>query len=67
MTDSSRETDVRASLLQVGLEVIPVYGDDQSGWSLEPGPAMTRLPVYHTIEELFFALVNLNLSVEGSA
>jgi len=46
---------------------VPVYGDDISGWSFESGIGMTRLPIYQSIEELFFALVNMNLCVEGSA
>ncbi len=67
MTHARPEKTVRACLLQIGSEVVPVYGDDISGWSLEAGIGMTRLPIYRSIDELFFALVNMNLSVEGSA
>jgi hypothetical protein len=61
------EAAVHACLVLVGSELVPVYGDDQSGWSFEPGIQMLRLPIYRTLDELFFALVNLNLSTEGSA
>ena len=61
------ESTVQACLLQIGSEIVPVYGDDSSGWSFEPGIQMTRMPVYSTIDEIFFALVNMNLSTEGQA
>ncbi len=61
------ETAVKAQLLQIGLEVVAVYGDDESGWSLEPGIQSPRFPIYRTIDELFFALVNMNLGTEGHA
>lgn len=68
MTHAKREENtVRAYLLQVGVEIVPVYGDDRSGWSFESGIGMKRLPIYQTLEELYFALVNMNLCVEGSA
>ena len=59
-----------ACLLQIGLEVVPVYGDDTSGWSVEPGDLSRAMPMcfrYRTIDELFFALVNMNVSQEGRA
>lgn len=53
--------------MRIGVEIVPVYGDDQTGWSFEPGIESSRLPIYHTIDELFFVLVNLNISEEGTA
>lgn len=67
MTRTRSETTVKAQLLQIGLEIVPIYGDDRSGWSLEPGIHTARLPIYRTVDELFFALVNMNLSAEGDA
>ncbi|HXQ20395.1 MAG TPA: hypothetical protein VN812_01890 [Candidatus Acidoferrales bacterium] len=66
----SSEVAVNARLLQVGLEVFPVYGDDKSGWSLDPGDLFPRMPMwfrYQSIDEIFFALVNLNVGPEGRA
>jgi hypothetical protein len=49
--------------LRVGGEVFPVYGDELRGWSLRPGDVRSLTPclpyVYTSLEELFFALVNL--------
>lgn len=67
MTRTRSETVVHARLLQIGSEVVPVYGDDTSGWSFELGLQKARMPIYRTIDELYFALVNMNLSEEGSA
>lgn len=51
--------------LRVGAGVYPVYGDDLRGWSPEPldfrGLAASPF-VYASLEELFFALVNLTVS-----
>ena len=61
---------VNAQLLKVGLEVFPVYGDESSGWSVDPAdlnPNERDTFRYHSLDELFFALVNLNLSPEGQA
>jgi hypothetical protein len=72
MKGSSTQTDVavNARLLKVGLEVFPVYGDETSGWSVDPGDLYPQMPVwfrYRSIDELFFALVNLNFGPEGKA
>jgi len=67
MTSAQSEPVVQARLLQVGSEVFPVYGDDATGWSFEPGTQTPRVPIYRTIDELFFALVNMKLSIEGWA
>jgi hypothetical protein len=61
---------VNARLLKVGLEVFPVYGDETSGWSVDPGDLYPQMPGwyrYQSIDELFFALVNLNFGPEGKA
>jgi hypothetical protein len=61
---------VNARLLKIGLEVFPVYGDEKSGWSMDPNDLYPQMPVwfrYRSLDELFFALVNLNISAEGQA
>ncbi len=61
---------VPTTLLKVGLEVFPVYGDESSGFSMDAddlAPTVCRQYRYRSIDELFFALVNLNCAEEGSA
>jgi hypothetical protein len=61
---------VHTQLLKVGLEVFPVYGDERSGWSMDPidlAPEVPRWLRYESIDELFFALLNLNVAPEGRA
>lgn len=61
---------VNARLLQVGLEVFPVYGDERSGWSMDPidlRPDAPKWMRYDSLDELFFALLNLNVMTEGQA
>ncbi len=68
--NENRMQAIPAQLLKVGLEVFPVYGDDLSGWSMDPIDLAPNTPKWHrydSIEELFFALVNLNVSPEGQA
>ncbi len=63
-------TPIKAQLMQVGLEVFPVYGDEASGWSVDAvdlSPDHPHAYRYRSLDELFFALVNLNLSPEGQA
>ena len=67
MSHTRPEPVVNACLLQIGTEVVPVYGDDKSGWSFEQGLQTSRVRIYRTVDELFFALVNMNLSTEGCA
>ncbi len=58
----------RAMLLQVGLEVIPVCGDDDSGWTIDEGdhrPHTARQFRYGSLDELFFALVNYMVAPRG--
>ena len=49
--------------LRIGAAVYPVYGDDVRGWSLcadDFGAVLAATPwVYGSIDEIFFALVNL--------
>ena len=56
--------------LRIGAAVYPVYGDDLRGWSLRPddfGAVLAVTPwVYGSIDELFFALVNLATQVSGA-
>jgi hypothetical protein len=69
-TQTHSEVAVNTQLLKVGLEVFPVYGDEKTGWSVDPGDLYPQIPVwfrYRSIDELFFALVNLNVSTEGQA
>jgi len=70
MMHSQPEVAVNARLLKIGVEVFPVYGDEKSGWSVDPGDLYPQMPAwyrYQSLDELFFALVNLNCSPEGEA
>ena len=70
MANTNSEVAVNARLLKVGLEVFPVYGDEASGWSVDPGDLYPQMPMwfrYQSLDELFFALVNLNVGPEGQA
>ncbi len=70
MTHTPAAVPVNAQLMKVGLEVFPVYGDESSGWSVDPVDLAPNRPDafrYGSLDELFFALVNLNLSPEGRA
>jgi hypothetical protein len=61
---------VNTRLLKVGLEVFPVYGDERSGWSMDPVDLTPDTPKwlrYDSLDELFFALLNLNVTPEGQA
>ena len=61
---------VNTQLLKVGLEVFPVYGDERSGWSMDPvdlAPEAPKWARYESLDELFFALLNLNVAPEGRA
>jgi hypothetical protein len=61
---------VSTKLLKVGLEVFPVYGDERQGWSMDPidfAPETPRWLRYESLDELFFALINLNVGPEGEA
>jgi hypothetical protein len=69
-TRSHPEGAVKTQLLKVGLEVFPVYGDEKTGWSVDAGDCYPHMPPwfrYGSLDELFFALVNLNISPEGQA
>ena len=69
-TQPQSEVSVNARLLKIGLEVFPVYGDEKSGFSVDPGDLYPQMPIwfrYRSLDELFFALVNLNISQEGQA
>lgn len=69
-TRARRDVAQHARLLKVGSEVFPVYGDERSGWSVDPGDLYPQMPPwyrYASIDELYFALVNLNFGPEGRA
>ncbi len=57
--------------LRVNKEVFPVYGDEVRGWSPRADDfrgITTKSPyVYSSLEELFFALVNLCAAPRGEA
>ena len=70
MTRARPSISFNAQLLQVGLEVFPVYGDERSGWSVDRGDFYPQTPLrfrYRSLDELFFALVNFNCTAEGRA
>ena len=59
------------TFLRIGREVFPVYGDDVRGWSPRAGDfrglAACSPYVYASVDELFFALVNLCTGPRGDA
>ena len=72
MKPTHAESDLvfHTELMQVGQEVFPVYGDDDTGFSVDPGDFAAKLTPrfrYESRDELFFALVNFNLGKEGRA
>ena len=56
--------------LRIGAAVYPVYGDELRGWSLRAddfGAVLATTPwVYGSIDEVFFALVNLATLASGA-
>lgn len=61
---------VPASLMKVGLEVLPVFGSDALGWSMYAEDFREKVPagaLCESLDELFFVLVNMNFSREGLA
>ncbi len=57
-------------LMQIGTEIFAVFGNDECGWSVDPGDLCTEVPAgcrYRSRDELFFALVNLYFTDEGRA
>jgi hypothetical protein len=70
MTDPHAPSAINTQLMKVGLEVFPVYGDEATGWSVDPidlAPGRPKEYRYPSLDELFFALVNLNYGPEGEA
>ena len=57
--------------LRIGGDVFPVYGDDLRGWSPRAddfrGVTASSPYVYASLDELFFALVNLCKGPRGDA
>ncbi len=61
---------VKTQLMKVGLEIFPVYGDERSGFTVDSAERHAQTPQwcrYRSLEELFFALVNLHNCPEGNA
>ncbi len=61
---------VNTRFLKVGEEMFAVYGDPESGWSLQQNDLQAgagKCHRYRSIEELYFALANLSISPCGSA
>ena len=56
--------------LRIGAAVYPVYGDELRGWSLRAedfGSVLAATPwVYGSIDEIFFAIVNLSTQARGA-
>ena len=70
MTEAHEAPALNACIVRIGSEVFAIYGDDTHGWSVDPPDLDPQMPMgfrYQTLDELFFALVNMNLSVEGRA
>ena len=70
MAKTRSDVALDAVLVKIGMEVFPVYGDDEAGWSVNPGDIYPLIPIrdrYRSLDELFFALVNLNVGPEGQA
>ena len=61
---------VNTRYLKVGEEMFAVYGDPDSGWSLQQDDLQSgagKCHRYRSIEELYFVLANLSVSPCGSA
>jgi hypothetical protein len=59
------------TFLRIGGEVFPVYGDEMRGWSPRADDFRRGLStspwVYDSVDELYFALVNLCTAPRGDA
>ena len=68
---SALEQAAGRTYLRIGREVFPVYGDEVRGWSPRADDfrgVTARSPyVYTSLDELFFALVNLCAGPRGDA
>jgi hypothetical protein len=70
MTHAHVPVAANTRLIKIGSEVFAVYGDDTYGWSVDPRDLSPPIPIgfrYRSFDELFFALVNMSLNLEGSA
>ena len=70
MTRSCSVLPISARFLQIGAEIIPVYGNHQSGWSLDSGDLPRHAAAcarYKSLDELFFVLINMTVNSEGTA
>jgi hypothetical protein len=57
-------------VLRIGHDLYPIYGHDACGWSIDrrdlSQPTTTQFR-YDSLDEIFFALVNLHVSVARAA
>ena len=71
MGPASERWSAGRTYLRVGGAVFPVYGDEMRGFSPLPQDVnglQTRSPfVYTSLDELFFALVNLCAAASGDS
>jgi hypothetical protein len=57
-------------LIRIGIEVFPIYGNEDQGYSMDPADfAFGISPAirYEKLDEILFALINLNCCPEGKA
>lgn len=57
-------------VVKIGMDVFPVRGNSEQGWSLElsgASGAATDGCWYASLEELMFVLINLSVATDGSA
>jgi len=61
---------LRAQLVRIGTEVFAIYGDEEHGFAVDPEDFSSAVPNsfrYYSLDELYFALVNLSAAPEGRA
>jgi len=61
---------IEPTFLKIGADLIPVYGNDQCGWSLESEDFRCEQSAYlryRSLDELLFVLINMHVSGEGTA
>ena len=57
----------RSCLLQVGLEIFPIYGDPEYGWCVDyQSLCRGEAHRYKSLDEVFFVLVNFIVTPEGN-
>ena len=69
-TAGSARVEAPHGFLQVGSDLYPVVGDEIHGWNIDDSDFSVRARgpgQYATLDELYFALLNLGVCGEGSA